>query len=144
MSRDNQRIATVLTLAGITPIWILLALRPLVFVDTLALAALGYGAVIASFVCGVHWGLFMARYRVMPFNLLVTSNVGALAAWAMLLLGQVSLPTGFVGLALVLAGLLALDWRLVQRGGIAPWFWRLRWMATAGLGLGLLVWGISI
>ena len=99
---------------------------------------------IASFVCGVHWGLFMARYRVMPFNLLVTSNVGALAAWAMLLLGQVSLPTGFVGLALVLAGLLALDWRLVQRGGIAPWFWRLRWMATAGLGLGLLVWGISI
>ncbi|MGV8831932.1 MAG: DUF3429 family protein [Devosia sp.] len=143
MDRDNQIIAAGLVVAGIMPVWILLALK--FWLPELALAplALGYGAVIASFVCGVHWGLFMTRSRIMPVNLLVTSNVGALLAWAMLALGQGSAVSGFTGMALVLAGLLALDFWLLQRGGIAPWFWRLRWIATAGLGLGLLVWGVT-
>ena len=142
MSHDNQRLAGVLTLAGIAPIWGLLVLRLWLDGAPLGLIALGYGAVIASFVCGVHWGLFMSRAEQMPFNLLVTSNVGALLAWAMLVLGLASPTAGFFGLALVLAGLLAMDWLIRQRSGIEPWFWRLRWMASLGLGVGLIVWGI--
>ena len=56
MSHDNQRLAGVLTLAGIAPIWGLLVLRLWLDSAPLGLIALGYGAVIASFVCGMHWG----------------------------------------------------------------------------------------
>tara|TARA_R110002020_G_scaffold14062_3_gene49947 strand:+ start:274 stop:708 length:435 start_codon:yes stop_codon:yes gene_type:complete len=142
MTRDNQRLAAALTLSGVAPIWLLLAARLWLGEPALALVALGYGAVIASFVCGVHWGQFMHQSADMPVNLLVTSNVGALLAWALLGLGQVWVSGAALGLALVLAGLLALDAMLLRRKVIDPWFWRLRWLASLGLGSGLVAWGI--
>ncbi|WP_193335149.1 DUF3429 domain-containing protein [Devosia beringensis] len=144
MTRDNQRLASVLTLAGIAPIWLLLGARLWLGMPALVLApwALGYGAVIASFVCGVHWGQFMSQSETMPVNLLVTSNVGALLAWGFLGLGQVWVSGAALGLALLLAGVLALDAIMLRRGVIDPWFWRLRWQASAGLGLGLVAWGM--
>lgn len=142
MSPSHQRLAALLTLSGMAPIWLLLAARLWLGEPALAPWALAYGAVIASFVCGVHWGLFMHQSGTMPVNLLVTSNVGALLAWGFLGLGQVWFAGAAFGLALVLAGLLALDGLLLRRGVIAPWFWRLRWLASAGLGLGLVAWGI--
>jgi hypothetical protein len=142
MTRNNQGLAGALTLAGVAPIWLLLAARLGLDAPALAPVALGYGAVIASFVCGVHWGQFMGRSETMPINLLVTSNVGALLAWGLLALGQVWVSGAALGLALLLAGLLALDGIMLRGGVIDPWFWRLRWQASAGLGLGLVAWGM--
>lgn len=142
MTPNNQRLASVLTLAGIAPIWLLLAARLWLGEPTLALMALGYGAVIASFVCGLHWGQFMGQSETVPVNLLVTSNVGALLAWALLGFGQVWFAGAAFGLALLLAGLLLIDGLRRQRGLIEAWFWRLRWLASMGLGLGLMAWGI--
>jgi len=142
MTRNNQLLASALTLAGVAPIWLLLAARLALDAPALAPLALGYGAVIASFVCGVHWGLFMGQSERVPVNLLVTSNVGALLAWGFLALGQVWVSGAAIGLALLLAVLLALDGVLLQQGSVEPWFRRLRWMASVGLGLGLVVWGM--
>lgn len=88
-----------------------------------------YAAVIASFLCGVHWGaaLLSAR-RVRPAALLLASNALALLAW---LAAMLPASTGFVSFALLFAGLAGID-HLLARASVWPdWFWRLRMTITA-------------
>ncbi len=126
--RDQARI---LTYAGALPFIAAVAalpLAPAVATAPIWQAVLGYGAVIASFVSGIHWGLFLYRQGAMPLNLFISSNVCALAAWAALLAPQ--RWQGLVILIAVFAVLFAID-RLLWRGGIhAEWFYRLRAVIT--------------
>ena len=142
MTRSSQVIARWLSYAGVLPPWGALALSGLLPNGWAAFAALSYGAVIASFVCGMHWSAYMTARVPLPTNLLITSNIGALAAWALVLVSFWSINLAFMGLVAVLAGLLFIDRQLLGAGAIDAWFWSVRRNASLGLGAGLLVWGL--
>lgn len=82
-----------------------------------------YAAVIASFVCGIHWGAALFSPGGMALRLFVASNVAALLAWGAALLSP---RPGFLLLAAVFAGLLLVDRQLRQSGLWPGWFWTLR------------------
>ncbi len=129
---NDRVLARVLTFAGALPFIaavVALQLAPPVATAPVWQAVLGYGAVIASFVSGIHWGLFVYRDKAMPLNLFISSNVCALAAWGALLA-----PTLWLSLAIliaVFAALFAIDHALWRAGAHAAWFYQLRAAITA-------------
>jgi len=129
---EDRTLARVLTFAGALPFVaavIALALAPAMATAAVWQAVLGYGAVIASFVAGIHWGLFVYRDRAMPLNLFITSNLCALAAWAALLVP--SLTGALTLLIAVFAALFAIDHSLYAAKAHAHWFYKLRATITA-------------
>ncbi|GAB5428970.1 MAG: hypothetical protein Devi2KO_24290 [Devosia indica] len=142
MTEDQSRLVRYLAYAGVLPPWLCLALHLTVAPALAAFASISYGAVIASFVCGMHWGIYMRPTAQVPVNLLLTSNAGGLAAWAMVLVSVWSVAFAGLGLALVLALLLVIDRRLWTAGLLQPWFWPVRRNASIGLGAGLILWSI--
>ena len=87
-----------------------------------------YGAIILSFMGGVHWGVATLRSedRVWPY---VVSVLPALWGWAM---AFVSTTMGLVGLAAGFLLLLAYDLRCVRLGDLPDWYGRLRlWLTLA-------------
>lgn len=82
-----------------------------------------YAAVIASFICGIHWGAALISPERLAIRLFVASNMAALVAWIAALLPH---RPGFLLLATTFAALLLVD-RHVRLFGVWPdWFWRLR------------------
>lgn len=91
--------------------------------SALALVALrGYGAVILSFLGGVHWGLAMRRASP-GFRPLALSVVPSLLGWLGLLLPP---QPGLVLLTVAIIAMLAVDVSLSQRGIAPPWYRSLR------------------
>ncbi len=98
-------------------------------------ALLGYGAVILSFLGGIHWGLALAR-DAPGLRLLGVGVLPSLVGWAGLLVG------GDAGLLLLTAGflaVLAVDIGLSRNGAAPAWFARLRTMLTVAVCLCLLL-----
>jgi hypothetical protein len=129
---SDQAMARALTFAGALPF--LAAIAAVAFAPIWASAAIwqaviGYGAVIASFVSGIHWGLFVYRDGAMPLNLFLSSNVCALAAWAALLVP--SLTSALALLIAVFSALFVIDHALWRAGAHAAWFYQLRAIITA-------------
>ncbi len=128
---NDRLLARALTFAGALPF--LAAIAALLVASPLAAAhvwqaVLAYGAVIASFVSGIHWGLFVYRDRALPLNLFISSNLCALAAWAALLV-----PSRAVALVLLIAAfatLFAIDHMLYAAKAHAHWFYKLRAIIT--------------
>lgn len=90
------------------------------------LALLGYGAVILSFLGGVHWGLAMAQADP-GAQRLGLSVVPSLIGWLGLLIG------GAYGMGVLAAGFAAMLWldlRATARGIAPAWYPRLRWPLT--------------
>ena len=98
-----------------------------------ALQALrAYGAVILSFMAGIHWGLAMADSGTGPGQGATWARLGlsvtpALVGWLALLVPQ---APGLVLLAVSFAALLAIDLVSVRRGMAPAWYPRLRWPLT--------------
>lgn len=92
------------------------------------LALLAYGAVILSFLGGIHWGVAMTRSIAQPdqaidASRLAISVVPSLLGWATLLIDP------RLGLALLAAGFAAqllVDLRATQAGLAPDWYPRLR------------------
>jgi hypothetical protein len=82
-----------------------------------AQALAGYGAVIVSFLGGLHWGLAM-RSRAVPASELTSGIALSLLAWGALLL-----PVGYglLALGLVLIACWAVDRKLYPRYGLQAW-----------------------
>lgn len=142
MTQGPINLARILAYCGILPPWLALILHVSTGLPWAGFAALTYGAVIASFVCGMHWGLAMQPRPAMPINLLLTSNAGALAAWSMLLISLWSTDLALLGLVVVLGMLLLIDRELLAASAIEPWLWSVRCIASVGLGGGLVFWSI--
>lgn len=129
---SRRRVATTLTYAGGLPFIIaIFALFIEVPQDAAARtflldAVMVYGAVIASFVSGVHWGIYLDPERAerVELNLFVSSNICALAAWVALLLPMPHAP--FLLLAVVFAALFVIDRSLARNEIIEGWFLALR------------------
>lgn len=104
-----------------------------------ALAA--YGAIIASFLGGIRWGLAVARpsdaSEWVDYPLSVAPS---LLAWAALSLGSPHDLTALGGLILVWG---LVDQDLARRGLAPAWFGRLRLALSAGAGLSLLAAGLA-
>jgi hypothetical protein len=90
------------------------------------ISLLAYGAIILSFMGGVHWGWAMAADEP-SFLRLGLSVVPALIGWGGFLLGG---SIGFLVIAVGFAALLRLDLRAIAEGRAATWYRRLRWPLT--------------
>lgn len=127
---SDPRLAQALTYAGTLPLLAcaLAAWAPLLPGVDVATIAIAYGAVIASFIAGIHWAaalFFAQRCGRLP---LLASNAIALAAWVGLLLHD---PVqSCLLLVLCFAALLAVDRRLHAQAVLPTWFYRLRRNAT--------------
>ena len=101
-----------------------------------------YGAVIAAFIAGIHWAVHLFFGDKAPVNLLISSNVLALAAWGALLLPAG--PGPFRLLVLVFLALVLIDRRLYRAELIPDWFYRLRLQASAAVSLCLLGMAVAV
>lgn len=103
-------------------------------------ALLAYGAVILSFLGGVHWGLAMAETggakRDGLVLRLVVSVAPPLAAWAALLVDG---RTGLFVLAACVAAMLWIDLRATRLGQAPQWYPRLRIPLTCAVVVSLLL-----
>ncbi|WP_417668027.1 DUF3429 domain-containing protein [Roseibium sp.] len=130
--------ALALGAAGFLPF---LALSIATFVAPTDLAALsqkmlfGYGAVILSFLGGIHWGRVISGNDI-RWPVLAIGVLPSLAGWAALFVpaapGTILLVTGF-------AVTLAYDMGVVRAGQMPRWYPRLRVPLTAAVCAALLV-----
>jgi len=125
----NNRLYAVLAYAGTLPF---AACVILLATGTPAIAGIGgwaeiaaaYGLAIASFMAGVHWGMYLQQPQSSPLNLLLISNAITVAVWIAFVLAPttVSLTTTALGFLL----LLLIDYRLAKAGLITSAYRDLR------------------
>jgi Protein of unknown function (DUF3429) len=130
MIKSDINLAKILTYSGTLPLVACIALifAPIAGLDANVLAKT-YGAIILSFLCGIHWALFLFFSEKCPHPLLITSNVLALLAWCSLL--GIHHKMAFALQALCFVIVFALDVRLHRVGILPEWFYHLRRNATA-------------
>jgi hypothetical protein len=118
-----------LTYGGTLPLLLCMmaAFMPLRVVDPVRVA-LCYGAVIASFLCGIHWALYLLLGDRCGRNLLLYSNAIALAAWSALLITPQWVSLCLLGLCFLTV--LKLDKGLVACDVYPAWYGTLRRNAT--------------
>ena len=87
-------------------------------------AMITYAAIIISFLAGIHWAVYLFFASACPRNLLLTSNITALLAWASLLLPHAAFALILQLLCFVY--LLMLDVRLHKAAILPTWFFQLR------------------
>ncbi|WP_150525765.1 DUF3429 domain-containing protein [Roseibium sediminis] len=132
-----------LTASGYIPFAILsLAslLAPAPFQPQIGIALLLYGAIILSFLGGIHWGVEMAHgaQSGSPPNLLALaiSTAPSLIAWASLALPH---PFHSVGLGIGFLLILTYDLRCKKTGRVPDWYPKLRIPVTLAVLVALLV-----
>jgi hypothetical protein len=124
----KETLAQILTYSGILP-FLCAAIIPVIQPDFLTLdyndIILTYGAVIASFIAGIHWGVYM--FKDTQINLFIHSNIAALMAW---FAAVVAIP-GSAGILIVcFSYLLFIDKQLAKVNVIEPWYMRMRIIAS--------------
>ena len=133
-------LAQCLTYAGVLP-FLGAAIMPAVKSNFLGLnydsLILTYGAVIASFVAGIHWGIYL--FKDAPLNLFIHSNIVALLAWCA---GLVSHPANTVILLICFLYLVVIDRQLWKAGVIEDWYLRMRLIATTLVLFALLFYAV--
>jgi hypothetical protein len=131
---DTKLLYSTLTYAGVTP-FLACALLPLIGISSLPpfgpLDQLvnSYGLAIVCFLAGIHWANYLNNQDVLPFNLMISSNVVFLVAWFAYVLGELSWSLVIQIVALFI--LLLIDWRLKSAAVITAHYFRARFIATA-------------
>ncbi len=125
----KTRLVKLLTYGGTLPLLLCMAamLVPVNAVDPVHIA-LCYGAVIVSFLCGIHWAVYLLLGDRCRRNLLLCSNAIALAAWSVLLTAPYCVALCLLGLCFL--ALLKLDNELVDCNIYPVWYGTLRRNAT--------------
>jgi hypothetical protein len=103
-------------------------------------AALVYGALIVSFLSGIHWHIALTPVE-SPRHLLVLTNAFALAAWGIVFVEPAS--AAWLLFATLFALLLLVDRLLFGVGLLPSWFYRLRIRISVIVIASLLVAGYS-
>ncbi len=138
MNEKNILVARVLTYTGIMPFLFLgmaVALQASGLDYSLALFA--YGAVIISFLCGIHWAVFLFFSQNCSRHLLFHSNAISLLGWLSVL--PVMSYFTFALQILCFLYLLTLDLGLYRKKIIPLWFFNLRVNATIVVSLLLFI-----
>lgn len=106
--------------------------------DMASLSLKVYGAVILSFLGGVHWGLAVARPE-QPSDTqartLIYSVIPSIVGWAALLLPT---PAALLTLAVAFVIMLVFDLSRTKAGLAPAWYPKLRWPLSTGAVLSLL------
>ena len=133
------RSALSLGLAGLLPFWGLAI--SIIVLDTpikyfAVQAGITYGAVILSFLGGIHWGLAAMNERHANWLSLGWGVTPSLIAWGALFLqpslGLILLVIGFLAAAII-------DFRIFSFNNYTPWFGRLRTVLSIGTITALLL-----
>jgi len=129
MKKTDTRLAQILTYGGTLPLvaCVVLSFAPIAGIDS-NLFARTYSAIIISFLCGIHWAIFLFFAEKCSHNLLITSNVIALLAWCSLL--GLDQQITYIFQAVCFLILLMLDSKLRNAGVLPEWFYHLRRNAT--------------
>ena len=143
-TRRIPRVPLALGLGGLLPFWGLALLLLLDLTgalrlspDAARLALATYGAVIASFLGGIRWGVALREDNRDASRDLIVSVLPSLLAWASLLLLP---PRGaLIGLAVIVAVWGVVDQDLPRRGVAPRWFGRLRVILSTGAAAALAV-----
>jgi len=140
MNEKNILAARLLTYAGIMP-FIFLGMAVALNAGGLdySLALFAYGAVIISFLCGIHWAIFLFFSQNCPRNLLFYSNAISLLGWLSVL--PVMSYLTFALQIFCFLYLLILDLELYRSTVIPLWFFHLRLNATIVVALLLFITG---
>lgn len=129
MKKEN--LAQLLTYAGILP-FLGVVIMSIIKPDFLGLnynyITLTYGAVIASFISGIHWGVYL--FKDTHMNLFIHSNIVALLAW-FAVVTDISISEGI--LIACFFYLLCIDVKLEKIGVLDPWYLRMRLNASAAV-----------
>ncbi len=130
MNKKNILSAQILTYIGIIP-FLVLGMAVAVHASGLnySLALFAYGAVILSFLCGIHWAVFLFFSQKCSRNLFLHSNAITLIAWVSVLPIMAS-HLNFLLQIVSFAYLLLLDRQLYRNQVIPSWFFHLRLKAT--------------
>lgn len=125
MQRDQIIWAKGLTLLGAIPFVaaVLAQIAGMAHYHT-AYLSLTYGAIIISFLSGIHWALYITHAKAKRINLLLSSNILALLAWLSLLL-LVPVTQYLIQITCFIS-LLLIDRQLAADGAIEAWFYQLR------------------
>jgi hypothetical protein len=100
----------------------------------IGLVALGYGALILSFLGGARWGLEVAR-PAPRFGTITLAMLPTLAALTVLIIPGLACPVQLTTMAVLLALHLAWD---VRARDLPPWYPRLRALLSVGAVTGLV------
>jgi hypothetical protein len=129
---DPSALALALGAAGLVPfagLALMLWLLPADPAAWVALALVAYGALIASFLGGIHWGVAMAHGQAGAAHLAWGVTPSLLAWPALLMPAYAALP--WLGLLLIVC--YAVDRRLYAAAGLGHWLtlrWRLSMVAA--------------
>ena len=110
-----------------------------IFEINLKRALLQYGAVIASFIAGTHWGMFLSKK--LEINLFLHSNFSALIAWISIMVSE---PINHYLLIAVFIYLLIIDKKILNAGFIENWYFSIRVNASIIVVLSLLISLLSV
>jgi hypothetical protein len=105
----------------------------------LSFALLAYGAIILSFLGGIHWGLAIAAVPQSDNTLwrrIALSILPSLVAWVALL---TSSSIGFLVLAAAFVAMLVVDIRASRMHEAPAWYPKLRWPLSCGAVAALLL-----
>ncbi|MEO0882408.1 MAG: DUF3429 domain-containing protein [Pseudomonadota bacterium] len=134
--------AGILPFAGLSGGAVSLAVRAAnpALIHFTAFCLLLYGAVILSFLGGIRWGAGLMNDPI-DARSVGLSVLPSLAAWAMAMLAVVVgvLRPALLILAVLFAVQLVWDRQAWRRGDLPIWFGELRWAATLGAILSLVV-----
>lgn len=129
ISSSHKTLAHILTFSGTLPlIGTCLASALQVRGFDLQFIAGSYGALIVSFLCGIHWAVFLFFSEKCPRNLFITSNLITLSVWVSLLTIKQNMALLMQLLAFVY--LLVLDLKLRDCDLLPQWYYLMRRNAT--------------
>jgi hypothetical protein len=126
---------------GVLPFAVLSIATPFandVFKAQLLFALLAYGALILSFLGGIHWGLAIAavpQTNNVLWRRITVSILPSLLAWSALLM---PFRIGFLVLAAAFVAMLLVDIRASHRHEAPAWYPRLRWPLSCAAVIALL------
>ena len=109
----------------------------------LSFALMAYGAIILSFLGGIHWGLAIGGVPQSDNTLwrrIALSILPSLVAWAALLAPS---SIGFLVLAAAFVAMLLVDIRASRVNEVPAWYPKLRWPLSCGVVAALLLGTIS-
>lgn len=127
-----MRLVWILGLAGLIPMAAGVAAPafPEPTAQQLQHAAMSYGAVIAAFMAGSHWGLALyAPADSAPGGRLLLAIIAGLCAWGTIFLPRVA---GALALSALFVAIFFIDAWMARRGLHTPEYWRLRQILSAG------------
>lgn len=128
MNENNKRLIKILAYVGLLPFIISIIFSfsnydPFFLTNNLLIHI--YGAIIVSFLAGIHWGIFLLKYT--SYNLLIHSNIIAILSWFSFFLDH---SIGIFLLIFSFLYLLCIDYNLYRKGILEYYYMSVRVSVT--------------